>query len=276
MSVISNLQTTKQPTKKQVTILTALYTFRFGTTDLLARTLGLKDGRYIYMRLEALVKLGYIGKQYDSSYKLEGRPATYYLLSPSFKTLKQQKNISPRTLRSIYKDKEASERFIAHSLAVFAIRDSLQSFYGKRIKYFTKSYLTFEAYDYFPKPLPDAYIRLTPEGVRPRDRNYFLSYLDEATPFFVQVRRLQKYIDYATAGEWEESTGTKLRGVLLVCESLTLLKQIRKKLAQLIDEDDIPHFYCTTLEVLRRGAAEDDEVWQAIDRPFEVFGLATL
>lgn len=79
----------KQATNKQLAILKTLYIFRFGTTDLLARTLDLKDGRYIHARLEALVKNGYIGKNYDSSYKLEGRSATYYLLPKAFAALKQ-------------------------------------------------------------------------------------------------------------------------------------------------------------------------------------------
>jgi hypothetical protein len=272
------MSVTIRNTKKQLAVLKQLYRFRFGTTDLLARALGLKDGRYIHMRLDALVKQEYIGKNYDSTYKLEGKPATYYLLPKAFAALKQraridQKEISLKALRNAYKDKEASERFVAKKLAVFTIYDKLRDSYSESLGFWTKEQLNFEKYDYFPEPKPDAYLTITPEGPRPRGRHFFLSYLDDETPFFVHVRRLQKYVDYVEAEAWEEATNSKLRGVLLVCESTSLLKRVRKKLAQIVDEDEVPRFCYTTLEGLKRSTVEDEEVWQRLGRPLEVFGL---
>jgi len=265
-------------TNKQLAVLKQLYRFRFGTTDLLARSLDLKDGRYIHTRLEALVGQGYIGKDYDSSCKLEGKPATYYLLPKAFKALKQQhkatgKELSEKTLRNAYKDKEAPKPFIARKLAVFAIYDKLRATHGQSLKFWTKDQLNFDKYDYFPKPKPDAYLTITPEGIRPRARNFFLSYLDDDAPFFVHVRRLQKCIEYVEAGEWEEATSSKLRGVLLVCESTGLLKRVRKKLAQAVDEVETPRFCYTTLQALKDSTPEDDEVWQMVGKPLEVCGL---
>lgn len=271
-------RSTKNVTKKQLAVLKQLYRFRFGTTDLLARSLDLKDGRYIHMRLDALVKQEYIGKNYDSTYKLEGKSATYYLLPKAFAALKQYaktdgKEVSLKTLRNAYKDKEASERFIAKKLAVFTIYDKLRASYGANLGFWTKEQLNFDKYDYLPEPKPDAYLTITPDGIRPRDRYFFLNYLDDETPFFVHVRRLQKYIDYVEAEEWGEATNSKLRGVLLVCESTSLLKRIRKKLAQSADEDEAPRFCYTTLDALKKSTAEDDEVWQMVGKPLEVFGL---
>jgi hypothetical protein len=111
------------------------------------------------------------------------------------------------------------------------------------------------------------------EGIRPRDQCFFLNYLDDGTPFFVHVRRLQKYIDYIEAEEWEDATSSKLRGVLLVCESTALLKRIRKKLARIVDEDETPQFCYTPLQALKDSTTEDDEVWQMVGKPLEVFGL---
>jgi hypothetical protein len=268
----------KNPTSSQLAVLKLLYRFRFGTTDLLARALELKDGRYIHTRLEALVVQEYIGKNYDSTYKLDGKPATYYLLPKAFKALKQQhkatgKELSLKTLRNAYKDKEASNEFIARKLAVFTIYDKLRATHSASLKLWTKDQLNFDKYDYFPNPMPDAYLTITPEGLRPRERCFFLNYLDEDTPFFVHVRRLQKYIEYVQAEEWEDATSSKLRSVLLVCESTSLLKRIRKKLAQAVDEDETPRFCYTTLQALKDSSAEDDEVWQMIGKPLEVFGL---
>jgi hypothetical protein len=233
------------------------------------------------MRLDALVKQEYIGKNYDSSYKLGGKPATYYLLPKAFTALKQYgkadgKEISAKTLRNAYKDKEASERFIAKKLAVFTIYDRLRAAYGESLGFWTKEQLNFDKYDYFPEPKPDVYLTITPEGPRPRDRYFFLNYLDDETPFFVHVRRLQKYVDYVEAEEWEEATSSKLRGVLLVCESTSLLKRVRKKLAQIVDEDEAPRFCCTRLDALEKCTAEDDEIWQVLGKPLEVFGLKNI
>jgi hypothetical protein len=230
------------------------------------------------MRLDTLVKQEYIGKNYNSSYKLDGKPATYYLLPKAFATLKRYaktdgEEVSLKTLRNAYKDKEASERFIAKKLAIFTIYDKLQASYSESLSLWTKEQLNFDNYGHFPQPLPDAFITITPEGPRPRDRYFFLNYLDDETPFFVHVRRLQNYVDYVEAGEWEEATSSKLRGVLFVCESISLLKRIRKKLAQIVDEDEARRFCYTTLEGLKRSTTEDDEVWQMVGRPLEVFGL---
>lgn len=278
MPVNTLTRITKNPTSKQLAVLKLLYRFRFGTTDLLARASELKDGRYIHTRLEALVAQEYIGKDYDSSYKLDGKPATYYLLPKSFAALKKQhkvtgKELSEKTLRNAYKDKEASHEFIARKLAVFTIYDKLRATHGANLKLWTKDQLNFDKYDYIPQPKPDAYLTITPEGLRPRARDFFLNYLDDDTPFFVHVRRLQKYIEYVQAEEWEDATSSKLRGVLLVCESTSLLKRIRKKLAQAVDEDETPRFCYTTLQALKGSTPEDDEVWQMVGKPLEVFGL---
>jgi hypothetical protein len=245
---------------------------------LLARALELKDGRYVHTRLGALVEQGYIGKNYESSYKLEGKPATYYLLPKAFAALKKQhkttgKELSGKTLRNAYKDKEASSEFIARKLAVFTIYDKLRPTHGASLKLWTKDQLNFDKYSYFPKPTPDAYLTIKPEGLRPRTKDFFLNYLDDDTPFFVHVRRLQKYLEYVQAEEWEDATNSKLRGVLLVCESTSLLKRIRKKLAQIVDEDETPRFCYTTLQALKDSTPEDDEVWQMVGKPLEVFGL---
>jgi hypothetical protein len=271
-------RSTKNPTSKQLAVLELLYRFRFGTTDLLARALDLKDGRYIHTRLATLVVQGCIGKNYDSTYKLNGESATYYLLPKAFKALRQRykangKDLSKKTLRNAYKDKEASSEFIARKLAVFTIYDRLRSTHGANLKFWTKDQLNLDKYAYFPKPMPDAYLAVKPVGIRPRPRDFFLNYLDDDTPFFVHVRRLQKYIEYVQAEEWENATGSMLRGVLLVCESTNLFKRVRKKLAQLVDEDEAPRFCYTTSQALKDSSTQDDEVWQVAGRPLEVFGL---
>jgi hypothetical protein len=123
------IRNTKSVTKKQLAVLKQLYRFRFGTNDLLARSLDLKDGRYIHMRLDALVRQEYIGKNYDRSYKLKGKPAIYYLLPKAFAALKQQskadgEELSLKTLRNAHRDKEASERHCQETSHIHDLRQA--------------------------------------------------------------------------------------------------------------------------------------------------------
>ena len=278
MTVNAKTRPPSKATTKQLAVLKQLYNFRFGTTDLLARSLGLKDGRYIHTRVEALVSQGYIGKNYDATYKLSGKPATYYLIPKAFAALKRLplgrgEELSDRTLKNAYKDKVASKEFIDRKLAIFTISDRLRAMSEQKLRLWTKDQLNLDKYHYFPKPLPDLYLRLMPPGSRPRERDFMLYYLDDHTPFFVHARRLQKLIDYVEEEKWEAATKSQLRGALLVCESMSLLKRIRKTLAQSVDEDDIPKFYYTTLPALKRSTHEDDEIWQVVGRPLELFGL---
>jgi hypothetical protein len=50
-------------------------------------------------------------------------------------------------------------------------------------------------------------------------------------------------------------------------------ERIRKKLARLVDEDETPRFCYTTLQALKNSTPDDDEVWQMVGKPLEVFGL---
>lgn len=144
--------------------------------------------------------------------------------------------------------------------------------HGAILKLWTKDQLDFDKYHYFSSPKPDAYLTITPE-VSGHEQDFFLNYLNDDTPFFVHVRRLQKLIDYVEAYEWEDATNSKLRGVLLVCESTNLLKRARKKLAQLVDEDETPKLCYRTLQALKDSTPDDDEVRQMVGKPLEVFGL---
>src|SRR5487761_1142882 len=80
--------------KDQLNILYALYKFRFGTTDLLRTTQTKQISRqYMNTRLRILCEQEYIGRRYDSSYKLQAKFAQYYLLPKGVEVLKQHPEI---------------------------------------------------------------------------------------------------------------------------------------------------------------------------------------
>lgn len=157
---VNTVKQSKQATKKQLAVLKQLYRFRFGTSDLLARSLDLKDGRYIHMRLDASVKQEYIGKNYNSSYKLEGKPATYYLLPKAFAALKQHaetdgKEVSLNAQKRL--QRQRCLRTVRCQETSRIIYDKLRASYNKSLGFWTKEQLNFDKYSHFPQPLPDAF-----------------------------------------------------------------------------------------------------------------------
>jgi len=174
---------------QQLHILHTLYRFRFTTTELLMQTEGVETKHKMNHRLKVLLDQDYIGRNYDPSYHLTGRHATYYLAAKGLKTLKAvpESKYSASVLRNMFKDKTASERFINRWLQIFEINCLLRSSYKEGVRVFTKSQLV--AYEYFPQPAPDAYIRLVRDGV---ESQYILELVDNSQPIFVQLARIKK------------------------------------------------------------------------------------
>lgn len=248
---------TRRPLNKaQLETLRLLYRFRFATTDLIARREGKKNGTFTRSRLAILQEQGYIGRNFDKSYRLQGKFATYYLLPKGMQALKTAGKVDDKIIKALYNDKLASQQFIDHSVAVFGVACDLQALYGDAVQVFTKSDLA--EYDYFPQPSPDAYISLK---VGSKTKHFFLDVYQEATPFFVMVRRMKRYIAYADNGGWDvtESVFPVLLGV---CETPSLQKRLQKRAAGLIEaEDSDIVFRTTTLEALSQATDAQAAVW---------------
>ena len=65
--------------ERQHSILIALYRYRFGTRQLLAKSLGVAAGSSLHTRLTTLCNHGLVARRYTSHMKLQGKPAAYYL-----------------------------------------------------------------------------------------------------------------------------------------------------------------------------------------------------
>lgn len=191
--------------QKQLDILKLLYRFRFATSDLLTQTLQLKDKNKTNQRLKILLEQEYIGRNYQPEHRLLHKHASYHLLTKGIKTLKQTSDTKydSAVLHNIHGDKTASNQFIEHSLGVFRIYCQLRARYGEHLRFFTKSQLT--KFDYFPKLLPDAYIRLDADGT---EMQFFLENLQDSRPFVTSVGRIKRYIEYSDGGEWGTTKST--------------------------------------------------------------------
>ncbi len=148
----------KKLNPKQIEILLLLYKFRFANVESIAKYQQLSSAKYTYKRLTNLVEQGYIGRNYDSSYRLANKPASYFLKSKAIIFLKryQPANLNPQVLNNIYKDKAASQHFIDHSMVILELYNKLNELYEPPIGFWSKTELY--PYDFFPRPLPDGYL----------------------------------------------------------------------------------------------------------------------
>jgi hypothetical protein len=237
---------------KQKQILLVLYKFRFGTLEQLHHYQGIKSVTATTVRLKILVEQGYLGRNYNGKYRVQGWPATYYLRLKALNWLKTQPQASPNVIKTIYNnDNRASEAFISHSLAIFSLYLKLL---GSEFKFFSKSELS--AYEYFPKQLPDAYLsRREPQEQLIND--IFVSYIAESMAYFVVRKRFKQMIAYYNSDEWEGSD--QMPAWLIVCQSEKLEKRLSKNLSKLVDEDSEMNLFVTTLD-----EAGDMNEWQQL------------
>lgn len=229
----------------QLEVLRLLHAFRFITNDLLAQHLGKKDRSFVFRRLKTLQDQGLIGKRFKPSYRLQGKPAAYYLTPEGARALQEQQPDKPVSIQAIYKDKNVSELFIDYCLNILAMYCRLKSQYGDSLRFFTKSQLI--KYDYFSEFTPSVYMRVTFNGA---EHDYFLEYLQSGKPFFALIKRLKEYAEYADSGEWEAGTDSELPRILLVCDRENLQKRLLKGANFILEDvDDGVEFFVSVQDV---------------------------
>lgn len=251
----------KQISKKQKEILILLYRFRFLNTNQIQKLLNHKLPTRIQEWLKDLKDTGYIDTNYKRETSSNTRPAVYWLLPKARTVLKQEEDCSLKELDKVYKEGTRKEKFISRCLL---IADIYLLFLSKKdrkenIQFFTKTELS--RYDYFPDPLPDAYISV--ETKREATR-YLLHYFDPYTPAFVLRNRVKSYIQYAESSKWEESTDTSFPLVLFVCPDESLKKHIYHHAKAKLEKEyhSKLSLFLTTKGAIQNGSSD---IWQEVE-----------
>lgn len=231
----------KKLNAEQLEVLELLYKFRFGSNDLFARHFGKKDRSFVFKRLSILLEQGLIGKRFESSYRIRGKPAAYYLTPDGARALQANKQNRTVNIKTIYKDGVVSEDFVEYCLDIFSIYCQLRSKHGDALHFFTKPQLA--KYDYFSEFVPHAYIRLDSKA---GEEDFFLEYMQSTKPFFTVTRKIKEYIEYADSGEWDAGTDSKFPEILFICDKPSLQNRLLKKSAStLADAGDELNFFVT-------------------------------
>lgn len=240
----------------QLDTLKLIYRFRFVTTELIAHRKNKKRDAVTNTHMRVLYEQGYIGRHYNSSYKLQGKHAAYYLLPKGITALKEKDDSITSSSKTIYNDRKASERFIEHSLAVFSVACTFQRLYDGKKQFFAKTELA--TFDYFPQPMPDGYLSIKQKNNR---HHFFVDICNEATPMFVHIRTLRRYISYDESGEWDV-TESEFPGIMVICDTKSLERRLISRL-QGIFEEEIPHLsvFATTIDELLNSKTANDRIW---------------
>ncbi|MCX6727771.1 MAG: hypothetical protein NTX11_03100 [Candidatus Saccharibacteria bacterium] len=244
-----NTATQPTPTKHrpinshQLQLLTTLYKFRYCTAQIIASSQGAKHTRVILTRLKILVDQGYIGQNYDSSYKIIGKPATYHLLPKGIQILRQQSFADPNVLKQAYYDKNKDDGHIQHRLNVFKTYVFIKQNYPKQFQFFSKSELPSLKYK-LPRDLTDAYLQKNEEiessGANKPDLNapdYFVSFYETAAPYWRIKNSIRRYIAYAESEKWHKATERDFPIVIISCETKALERRLQNLTKRELDNN---------------------------------------
>ncbi len=259
---------------KQLALLRLLYRFRFATSNHLAIALDLKltNPNHIHNRLKILLEQKYIGRNYTGQYKIDRRPAEYYLLEEGIKALKQQMadKSDSKVLHNLYSDKNAGPSFIAHNLDVFTVFCRLKERYGDGLRFFTKSQIA--SYTHFPKQKPDALIRLDVDG---EQKEFFLEVIDPSKRFFTYVAKARRYIEYSDDETWTRATNTKLPAILVVGDTVGIEIRFQKQAARFLKRhySEEPKMYTSNMDKLGTIKPGYDRVWRNVEEPEKIISL---
>lgn len=186
-------------TKQQTKVLGLIYTFRFVTAPLLADVLRIR--RYsIYEVLETLVAKDQLVKVYDSSWKIDRKPALYYLSKQGATTVRKLLDLPPQAINSIYQDHRASQDFITECLNTIACYSALSRKLPDGTIIRTRTELNQYSH-LLPKHPPQLYIHT------PDNQEAFILILPTKLPYFVNKRR-EEYITHSEDEGWEGSYPT--------------------------------------------------------------------
>lgn len=251
--------TTKQPAHRkhlndqQMEVLLVLFKFRFGTAELISQYME-QSVRYTNIRLKILMEQEYVGRNYDASYRLSHRPATYFLLPRAIKLLKANSELDPKGLHLHYYNRRASDPFIRHCIRLFRIYLNFISLYGDGIDFYTSIEIAEQTQ--FPRPLPDAYITFSSRYSHIPD--CMLELCESTTPLDRLRQRVNRYFAHNETSDW----GSGYPKVLMVCDNGGLGRVLERYTRRAIDyRGKGPAFFISSLRSLYYQGKPSDGIW---------------
>lgn len=248
--------------KQQIRTLHLLYWYRFCTSKQLARSFNKANPKAIQNKLQILETQGFIGKHYDKSYKLAGKPAEYFITPKGARALEKAipNSTNSWATKSLYKNKTVSDDFLKHSITVTETAQKLRDIYGdsKKLHILPKSYMA--QLSYYPSWTPDLHIEIPSKGAT-LTRHYFVDIWDGTKPFFVSVRKTRNYVNFKDSGDWQDDEPYPV--ILAICEDERSQKKLNRQMKRILDEqwDDELVFATTAWQQLEVATKRTEKIW---------------
>ena len=163
-------------------------------------------------------------------------------------------------LDRVYQTRFLSSGFVTNSLLLADIYlNLLAQMEGKEKMHFsTKANLN--GFDYFPAPLPDAYIAIkTPK----KTKRSFLMLLSAKIPWRILDQRMISYVEYTRDNQWEDYSSDPLPSFLIICPNEGTKKHLYNVIAR---ESPDTSFYLTTKDRIQNSGFKGN-VWQKVEIP---------
>jgi len=233
-----------QLTNNQTNILILIQALRFTTTDILAEILH-KDRSTIYERLSVLQQQGFIIKQYDTSFRIRQRPATYCLDNAGIRVLIELRQIKASKLRQHYKDKSFDEEKIDSCLRLSHILLGIRRRHEGEFRFHTQ--YQFDGNNYIkPAPLLHA---IASDSTAPE---FLIDFIPAKTMSWIIRKRIRQHEDFA-----DDEDSASYPYVLFVAGNASTEKRIINFTKELYSDFKI---YTTRLDLLLDSVSLN--IWQ--------------
>ena len=203
---------------KQIHLLKLVFKFRFITSVLLSKYLGITY-KVLDRRLNYLVSLGYLKKDYKKSYRLLGKGARYYLSYKAMRLLLLDNAINKEGLKLTLSNNRISEPTVDKHIEILSNYQKLKSNLGEEYTLYSK-YELWGNEDIISPP-PDIYAQYSKTG-RNKD-NYFIEIITPCQPIVIK-KRLEQYLQYFE----EQDSDLKLPIIQLIFTDSSTLKRLER------------------------------------------------
>ncbi len=252
------LPTTIKLTTVQKSLLGLLYRYRFATSTLLADARGVKISA-TNQSLKELASLGFIGRRYESSYKLLGKAARYYVAKKGLVYLSQDARYDPKILHAYYRSARLGENFVETTIQTMAVALQLAHLHPGEYRISTKPELV--DVPHFRLTSPDLYMRrIKPIANRPVD---FLVYVYLSINFVAVQAKLQAILRDMSDGHWESGYPSLMFVVADTAQEHRLTTIITKYLQGKRSRPELA-IYTTTVERLHSPKTTRHDLWNPL------------
>lgn len=222
------MKPTRKLTSNQHTTLLLVHKFRFVTSALLSAHKQVNQSASL-RTLTALLKSGYLNRHYDSSYKLQGKAARYYLSKQGIQYLKDHPDvdIDPKVLNLHYKNKSMSQGYIDHCIDVYTLYLQLKDQYPSH-EIFSRQELARD--ERYITPAPDLHL----EAISDTQNDIFVD-IFTSTQTWIIKKRVDAYIDHYEDGEWDG----EYPEVHIYCDKQSQIESVQKHIQERFENEFI-------------------------------------